>query len=200
MVDITENGRHILRFKRGGIEFEIVSTAEQVATVWMSIEPSVVEAFASGEVEEEEETEQVEPTTTEGTDRTRTRRRRTTRRRAPGSGEGRGGRAEIASRLADADLTKFPKLPARPSAQMVGYATLHWAHSELDIDGLTATEIARFNTDRRRFSRTHQAFTQALGKRVSSGEVDVRGTPQVFRLMADGETALKTYIEEQAKK
>src|SRR4051812_32793978 len=112
-----EDGSYSIRFKRGAVEFELTSTAEQVSAVWTSIESSVVDAFAAGEVEEEEETEQVEPSN--GSDKTRTRRRRTTRRRAPSAAGGRGGRAEIVSKLAEADLTKFPKLPTRPSALMV---------------------------------------------------------------------------------
>src|SRR2546422_2570716 len=113
---MTEADNHSIRFKRGGIEFELTSTADQVAAVWTSIEPSVVDAFTNGEVHEEDtdtgESENGSGGVT-GRKTTTGRRRRTTRRRASGSTDAGGGRAEVVSQLAEADLTKFPKLPTK---------------------------------------------------------------------------------------
>jgi hypothetical protein len=196
---MAEAGNHSIRFKRGAVELEMTSTPEQIAAVWTSLEDSVVGAFSStGDVDDLENDGQDEQTGNGDPTKRRTPRRRSPRKRTTAS-SGAGGREDVVSKLAEASMASYPKVGPRPSALMAGYATLSWAHTELKIDGLTAAEIATLNKDRRRFSRTPQAFGQALGRRVGEGEVDVQGNPHVFRLMGHGEKALQQHIAEQAK-
>jgi hypothetical protein len=86
----------------------------------------------------------------------------------------------------------------KPGSLLAGFALLSWAHKKLQIDGLTAPEIQAFYDAKWRLKRTPQAYGQALSARQRSGEIDVKGSPRVFRLMNPGESALAEMLKKVA--
>jgi hypothetical protein len=188
---------HTIRFKRGEDEFELTSTAEEVAKVRAMLEPYVETTFAEagGPVEEEGEEKPAAADKARAARGGRRGRRRGGRRQQAESGSG-DERAAVRERLLNTPLEGFPKMGSKPTARLAGYATLAWAREKLGIDGLTAPEIQAFIESKWRLKRSQQAFGQALSEHVRSGEIDVQGSPKVYRLMAPGDEALAQMLAE----
>jgi len=186
---VTSEPLHSLRVKARDVEFELTSTAEEVAAARALLTPLVEAAFSgSGPPDEDAGS---------AADHVPQRKRK---RRPPSSGSRRSGdgdREGVLEKLLDASVDRFPNVGDNPSSQLASYAILAWALDELEIDGLTAQEIQAFYDKRRRLKRSYQAYAQALAKRVPSGEIDIKGDkPQVYRIMNTGKTTLKGLLEE----
>jgi hypothetical protein len=177
---------HTIRFKRGDDEFELTSTAEEVASWREALEPAISQTFKTAQAPAPKPVRET-PRAPRGGGRRR--------QRAPRGGS-EGARTAIRERLLGASLEGFPKIGSKPSALLAGYATLSWARAKFDIDGLTAGEIRAFISSKWRLRRSAQAYNQALSRRVREGEIDVGGQPKEFRLMAPGEEKLKELLAE----
>jgi hypothetical protein len=192
------NELHTIRFKRGGVEFELIGSEERVIEAWTKLEDAVVAAFA----EDAEESSSGDPSAENGNgkDRQATKTKRRTK-----SFKGHQGddalRADVAEKLSNTSIDGFAKLGSKPSARFAGYAALDWARKKADIDGLTAPEIQEFLSSRLRIKNTYQAYAAALGGQAKSGEIDKLGTrPRIFRLMNPGEEALAAHVKGLAAK
>jgi hypothetical protein len=190
---------HTIRFRSGGMEFELISTAEEVAKAREALEPLLLAGLDVGEVDE---LGGESPAGDGATTRKRTPKRPAKRKRRSTASEVTGdARGEIRSRLLDAPLEGFPEIGQKPVSMYAAYAVLSWAHSKLGIDGLTAQEIQEFMREKWRLGRSYQAYSKPMNGRLRTGEVHASGdAPRVYRLMGPGETALKKWLAEQAKK
>jgi hypothetical protein len=184
---------HTIRFKRGGIEFELTGSQEQVSRAWGSLEASVV--TASTQAVSNGDAEGAENGNGESGEAPKKKRRKaaTSRRNAATNDE----RAEVEAKLKETSLDGFAHLGSNPSSRIAGYAALSWARAKADVDGLTAQEIQRFLSSRLRVKATYQAYAAALGGRVKDGEVDKVGN--LFRLMGKGDTALAEHVKKVAE-
>lgn len=181
---------HTIRFKTGSVEFELTSSAPEVAKARELLADAITAAFSNPP---DEDAAGSEPGDVSGDSTTKKTRKRRSSRRSNTSAVSGGSDARNATRdkLLGASLEGFPPVGDKPASLLAGYALLSWAHKKLDIDGLTAQEIQAFYNGKWRLKRSYQAFSQALAKRVRTGDVDVQGSnPQVFRLMSSGETEL----------
>jgi hypothetical protein len=184
---------HTIRFKRGGIEFELTGSQDEVSRAWGSLESAVVTAFT--QAASSGDTEPTENGSGESGDTPKKKRRKaaTSRRNAATNNE----RAEVEAKLKETSLDGFVQLGSNPSSRIAGYAALSWAREKADVDGLTAQEIQRLLSSRLRIKATYQAYAAALGGRVKDGEVDKVGN--LFRLMGKGDTALAEHVKKVAE-
>jgi hypothetical protein len=191
-----------IRFKRGDVEFELVGSASDVSRAWASLSGVIANAFAESTPPRErgsgEGDTQGEQTTRKQTARKKTTRKKTTARAAGGTRGQAKDRSKTLQKLLDAKRDTFPDLGSSPTALYAGYATLSWARKELDIDGLTASEIQKFCQQKLRIRNTAAAYRNAFNSVPKAVDAS-NDYPAVFRLMRPGEEALSTYLEQVAK-
>jgi hypothetical protein len=181
------------RFKRDGVEFELTGSQTEVEKAWGALESSVVSAFTEAQGGGRRRQQHApDPDASEmgkGRTKTKTKSRRATSGTAKPAGE----RDEILKKLLDADFDTFPELPNNATAVYTGFATLRWAKDELDIDGLTITEIHRFLSDKLRYGQTGEAYRYAFKQLPRA--TNATGSPKVYRLMRPGGEALDAYLK-----
>lgn len=99
-------------------------------------------------------------------------------------------RADLLGRL---NRTHHPEISHNNTSLINSLYLLRAVHNELDIDGLTATEIAKVITEKFRFRVTRQAINQALdsvGQLVDRSKV---GNSTFYRIMGPGEQHLNDF-------
>lgn len=181
-----------IRFKKGGVEFELVGSAADVGKAWDQLSGVVVDALkdAPAEASEEHEPAGESPAPRKKSTRKRTARKSTAS--APAKGAD---RSEIRTKLLESDLDDFPQVGDSPIARYAAYAVLDWAKKTHGIDGLTAPEMQEFFQQRFSIPNTPQAYRQAFKGKGRAREFVKSGSPQVFKLMKDGKKALDKYVK-----
>ena len=99
-------------------------------------------------------------------------------------------RADLLDQL---NRTNHPEIAHDNGSLINSLYLLRAVHKELDIDGLTAPEIARVITEKFRFKVTHQAIRQALdpmGQLVDRSKI---GNSIFYRIMGPGEHHLDDF-------
>ena len=195
---VASNDLHTIRFKSGDFEFELISSAQEVAKAREALTDAIATAFSGATADDDvggaadEKADQEKPN--------KTRAKRPPRRTAVAAAGG-GDRKATRDKLLAASVESFPQIGDKPTALLAAMVVVSWAHKKLGIDGLTSQEIQVFLADRRRIKRSYQAYAAALDRRVASGEVDVQGNnPKVYRLMAPGETTLADLLTKTTEK
>lgn len=180
-----------LRFKRGGVEFEIVGSAADVGKAWDSLGEIVAEAFKNlaASTPEPEEGSGGDGGQTNKTTSKKTTRKATPRKSTASGGAGATARADVRKKLLGNELENFPDLGDAPTARYMGYALLNWAREQLEIEGLTAQEIRDFYLEKFNMPNTDAAYRE--GFRGRGREVMKSGNPAVFRLTRDGQRELQ---------
>src|SRR5690242_16933695 len=114
---------HSIRFKTADAEFELRSTAEEVAKARAFLEDAVLAALSgSGTSDVIPETDGTGQAAAQGDAVKRTAKRRPTRRRSTTRQTDGGERAEIRETLLAAPVEDFPDIGAKPNALYAGYA------------------------------------------------------------------------------
>jgi hypothetical protein len=177
--------------KRGGNEFELTGSQEDVARAWITLEPSVVAAFQDNDPETEPQGSQTDGNGERKAPKQAPKKRVQPQRQKTKKQDQQ--QDETLETLLAAPRDKFPELGKSPKALYAAYATLNWANEELGIDGLTASEIREFLLKKKRIKNTAAAYRNALKNRDRA--VDFSGSPERFRLMAPGERSNAAYVE-----
>jgi hypothetical protein len=186
---------HTVRFKRGSVEFELTSTAAEIAEVRRVLEPAFFAALSRPARDEkaaalDHALGSIAATAAEGA-------REPRRPRSPRRLETREtlGRAGVWEKLLGAELDEFPVLGDRPDALYAAYALLRWARDTLNLDGLTAHEIQAFLTMKLHLPYASEAYAASMIAREPVGEVEIIGDhPKVYRLTKRGERFLRADV------
>jgi len=182
-----------IRLKIGDAELELVGSREDVQRAWETLQPSVLGLFAGrSDPLPPADGDGVAPDLDEPKPKKPTPSKRPNRRvgRPPGNSNG---REAFLEKLLTADFDSFPELPNDAQAVYTGLATLRWARDQLDIDGLSISEIHKFLSEKLRYSQTAQAYRYAFNQLPRA--TNAAGNPKVYRLMRAGDHALDAYFE-----
>ena len=189
-----EEPLHSIRFKRAGVEFEMTAAPADVAKVWESLEQSVVAAFLDEDSDESHLPGRANNgQAPEKEEKSKAKRKGGGRKRSTRKSAAKAGEDEVLKTLLAAPLDNFPELGADPKALYAAYATLSWAEQELNLEGLTASEIQGFLSKKMRLKNTVAAYRNAMKARNKA--VDFAGSPERFRLMAPGKRSLESYLQ-----
>jgi hypothetical protein len=188
---------HTVRFKRGSVEFELTSTAAEIAEVRRILEPAFFAALNRPARDEKSPALDVALGSFAATaGETAPRRPRSPRRFESHETLGRTG---VWEKLLVAPLDDFPALGERPAALYAAYALLRWARETLSLDGLTAHEIQAFLTMKLHLPYASEAYAASMISREPVGEVEILGDhPKVYRLTKRGERVLDADVVSSA--
>ena len=148
---------HTLRFKHGSAEFELTSTADEVAGARAALSEAILAAFTNAEPEGDEG-----GNGSSTAPKRKTSGRRQTKPKGPaseGSGNTKGPWTRSSLRLSDG----FPDIGKQPEARWAAYAVLSWAHKVLEIDGLSAQDIQKFMAARWRMKLLLPGLCRSIG-------------------------------------